>query len=101
MKNAELMVSLQTPNRKFRIFFMCQGHTMLQFLGQLAMINAPFAITDSPVSFGSIFKWDSMVLQEWSARNKKTFMFLCQDRKGAVSIMMASSKRQFVGILKL
>lgn len=38
MKNAELKVSLQTPNPTFRSFFMCQGHTMLQFLGQLAMI---------------------------------------------------------------
>ena len=38
MKNAELKVSLQTPNPKFRSFFMSQGHTMLQFLGQLAMI---------------------------------------------------------------
>jgi hypothetical protein len=69
--------------------------------GSISYDHALFAIPDSPVSFGSIFKWDSMVLQEWSARNKKVFTFLCQDRKGAVSIMMASSKRQFVGILRL
>ncbi len=85
MKNAELKVSLQTPNPTFRSIFMCQGHTMLQFLGQLAMIMprllsqiALYLLAPSSNGIRWCFKNGAQEIRRFSRFCVRTVKGLCQ-----------------------